>query len=102
MSAFRGAVRSVGSLSNANYEYRWTTGELRPLRDIWVEKLINQVSWMAARAINNRFRGLFGYKDDDEEGFPSPEDVYKKDVLVLKSAGLSMRKAEYGKLSTAL
>jgi DNA-3-methyladenine glycosylase II len=51
---------------------------------------------MAARAINNRFRGLFGYKEDDEEGFPSPADVVKKDVLVLKSAGLSMRKAEYG------
>ena len=58
--------------------------------------LIKQVSWMAARAINNRFRGLFGYREDDEEGFPSPADVYKKDVLVLKSAGLSMRKAEYG------
>lgn len=54
---------------------------------------------MAARAINNRFRGLFGYSEDDEEGFPSPADVYKKDVLVLKSAGLSMRKAEYGMLS---
>jgi DNA-3-methyladenine glycosylase II len=61
-------------------------------------ELTKQVSWMAARAINNRFRGLFGYKDDDEEGFPSPEDVYKEDVLVLKSAGLSMRKAEYGEL----
>jgi DNA-3-methyladenine glycosylase II len=60
--------------------------------------LIDQVSWMAARAINNRFRGLFGYKEDDEEGFPSPADVYQKDVLVLKSAGLSMRKAEYGEL----
>ena len=53
---------------------------------------------MAARAINNRFRGLFGYKEDDEEGFPSPADVYKEDVLVLKSAGLSMRKAEYGEV----
>jgi DNA-3-methyladenine glycosylase II len=63
--------------------------------------LINQVSWMAARAINNRFRGLFGYKEDDEEGFPSPADVVKKDVLVLKSAGLSMRKAEYGELKCA-
>lgn len=61
-------------------------------------RLINQVSWMAARAINNRFRGLFGYSADDEEGFPSPADVAQKDVLVLKSAGLSLRKAEYGAL----
>jgi DNA-3-methyladenine glycosylase II len=51
---------------------------------------------MAARAINNRFRGLFGYSAEDEEGFPSPADVAQKDVLVLKSAGLSLRKAEYG------
>ena len=62
----------------------------------WGDVLTKQVSWMAARAINNRFRGLFGYKDDDEEGFPTPAEVYQKDVLVLKSAGLSMRKAEYG------
>lgn len=53
---------------------------------------------MAARAINNRFRGLFGYTD--EEGFPSPEEVVKKDVMVLKSAGLSLRKAEYGAYRT--
>ena len=51
---------------------------------------------MAAKAINNRFRGLFGYTADDDEGFPSPADVVAKDVLVLKSAGLSLRKAEYG------
>jgi hypothetical protein len=60
------------------------------------KQLTKQVSWMAARAINNRFRGLFGYSADDEEGFPSPADVAQKDVLVLKSAGLSLRKAEYG------
>jgi len=69
---------------------------------LWKSKLTKQVSWMAARAINNRFRGLFGYKEDDEEGFPSPADVYKKDVLVLKSAGLSMRKAEYGEFRISL
>ena len=73
---------------------------LKPYRFILENTLIEQVSWLAARAINNRFRGLFGYKEDDEEGFPSPADVYKKDVLVLKSAGLSMRKAEYGEFRT--
>ena len=51
---------------------------------------------MAAKAINNRFRGLFGYSADDDDEFPSPADVVAKDVLVLKSAGLSLRKAEYG------
>ena len=53
---------------------------------------------MAARAINNRFRGLFGYTADDDDSFPSPMQVVSKDVLVLKSAGLSLRKAEYGGL----
>lgn len=50
--------------------------------DLGGDMLTKQVSWMAARAINNRFRGLFGYKDDDEEGFPTPAEVYQKDVLV--------------------
>lgn len=50
---------------------------------------------MAARAITKRFKELFGYEGDGE-GFPSPSEVSREDVLRLKGVGLSTRKAEYG------
>lgn len=48
---------------------------------------------MAARAINGRFRALWGY---EEGGFPTAAQVSKGKIEVLKGAGLSTRKAEYG------
>ena len=65
-----------------------------PFKTLVTSIIGQQVSWMAARAINKRFRALFGYKDED--GFPSPVEVAMGEVLVLKGAGLSTRKAEYG------
>lgn len=82
-----------------------------PFRTLVTSIIGQQVSWMAARAINARFRGLFGYGDgtvvksesgesgvnvEVDEGYPSPEEVAGREVLELKSVGLSLRKAEYG------
>lgn len=65
-----------------------------PFKTLVTSIIGQQVSWMAARAINKRFRALFGFQDED--GFPGPAEVAKGEVDVLKSAGLSTRKAEYG------
>jgi len=65
-----------------------------PFKTLVTSIIGQQVSWMAARAINKRFRELFGF--EDEEGYPSPMQVAGEDVMRLKSVGLSMRKAEYG------
>ncbi|KAJ9108215.1 hypothetical protein QFC19_002462 [Naganishia cerealis] len=79
-----------------------------PFRSLCTSIVGQQVSWLAARAINHRFRRLFDpslpekAEDKTSEGwgasrtsFPSPEDVLKLDIPQLKSAGLSTRKAEY-------
>ncbi|OCF41889.1 hypothetical protein I317_04299 [Kwoniella heveanensis CBS 569] len=68
-----------------------------PFRTLVTSIIGQQVSWLAARAINNRFRALFGFLNHDENkgGFPSATAVAKEDVLRLKSVGLSTRKAEY-------
>ncbi|EIW70463.1 hypothetical protein TREMEDRAFT_71310 [Tremella mesenterica DSM 1558] len=81
-----------------------------PFRTLVTSIIGQQVSWMAARAINGRFRALFGY--EDENGFPSPAQVAATEVQTLKGVGLSTRKAEYvislaehflsGQLSTEL
>ncbi len=49
-----------------------------------------QISWKAARAIRERFLALF----PDAE-FPAPRVLAKADILKLRQAGLSQRKAEY-------
>lgn len=67
---------------------------LDPFKTLVTSIIGQQVSSMAARAITNRFKGLFGY--DGEEGFPGPGEIASEDPLRLKSAGLSLRKAEYG------
>ncbi|KAK8864542.1 hypothetical protein IAR55_001792 [Kwoniella newhampshirensis] len=82
-----------------------------PFRTLVTSIIGQQVSWLAARAINNRFRALYGFTDE-KEGFPTPEMVEKSEVMVLKGVGLSTRKAEYvislahhftsGQLSTRL
>jgi DNA-3-methyladenine glycosylase II len=74
--------------------------EIDPFRTLVTSIIGQQVSWMAARAINNRFRALFGYGDGErygtEDGFPTPMMVSKAEVAELKGVGLSTRKAEYG------
>ncbi|WWC70143.1 uncharacterized protein I206_104090 [Kwoniella pini CBS 10737] len=66
-----------------------------PFRTLVTSIIGQQVSWLAARAINNRFRALYGFDPDGKDGFPSAEAVSKEDVVKLKSVGLSTRKAEY-------
>ena len=65
-----------------------------PFKTLVTSIIGQQVSWLAARAINKRFRALFAF--EDEEGFPGPADVAAGEVSVLKGAGLRTRKAEYG------
>jgi len=67
---------------------------INPFKTLVTSIIGQQVSWMAARAINNKFRKVFGFEDDD--GFPGPAEVSGKEVPELKGAGLSTRKAEYG------
>ncbi|WWC94349.1 hypothetical protein V866_001191 [Kwoniella sp. B9012] len=66
-----------------------------PFRTLVTSIIGQQVSWLAARAINNRFRALYGFDPESKEGFPSPHLVEKEDVAKLKTVGLSTRKAEY-------
>ncbi|WVQ73979.1 hypothetical protein IAR50_003560 [Cryptococcus sp. DSM 104548] len=82
-----------------------------PYKTLVTSIIGQQVSWMAARAINARFRALFGFTKENE-GFPTPEMVVGQDIPTLRSVGLSQRKAEYvqslaehfqtGRLSTDL
>ncbi|XAO21849.1 hypothetical protein I312_100605 [Cryptococcus bacillisporus CA1280] len=65
-----------------------------PFRTLVTSIIGQQVSWMAARAINTRFRALFGFTHE-REGFPSPQMVLSQDVASLRGVGLSGRKAEY-------
>lgn len=68
---------------------------VEPFRRLVTSIVGQQVSWMAAKAINGRFRAFYGFTDEDE-GFPAPEVVAKSEVMALKGVGLSTRKAEYG------
>ncbi|WVQ81715.1 hypothetical protein IAT38_003840 [Cryptococcus sp. DSM 104549] len=67
---------------------------LDPFRTLITSIIGQQVSWLAARAINGRFRALFGFSDENE-GFPTPEMVEKQDAASLRAVGLSGRKVEY-------
>ncbi|ORY75728.1 DNA glycosylase, partial [Protomyces lactucae-debilis] len=62
--------------------------------------LSQQVSGAAARSISRKFIALFEEAGPHHEAlqnhfFPTPSMILEKDLLTLKSAGLSMRKAEY-------
>ncbi|KAL1713810.1 DNA glycosylase [Schizophyllum commune] len=78
------------------YEYLET---VRPFRG-------QQISWLAARSINHRFRRLYDpslpekptqHSDsrDPDASFPTPAQVANTAIPTLRSAGLSQRKAEY-------
>ena len=55
-----------------------------------VESIVSQqLSVKAASTILKRFKALF------KNGFPSPEDIVKKDVEAFRSVGLSRQKAAY-------
>jgi DNA-3-methyladenine glycosylase II len=73
-----------------------------------------QVSGAAARSIKAKFVALFNEGTDDASlhAFPTPSQVCTKSIDVLRTAGLSQRKAEYvlglaekfhsGELSTSM
>ncbi|KAJ7462303.1 DNA glycosylase [Mycena galericulata] len=92
---------------------------LHPFRALATSILGQQISWIAARSIKHKFIRLYDpsipekwsdYSDSDPF-FPTPLQVAQTDILTLRSAGLSQRKAEYltdlaarfadGRLSTA-
>ncbi|KAF8513023.1 DNA glycosylase [Hysterangium stoloniferum] len=81
-----------------------------PFRTLVTSILGQQISWLAARSITHRFIRLYhpdlpekvapvGSSDPKvpDHLFPSASQVAETDVLTLKSAGLSTRKAEYVK-----
>ena len=54
-----------------------------------------QVSGAAAKAIKNKFIGLFNEGNEGTPVFPTPTQVAATDITRLRLAGLSQRKAEY-------
>ena len=67
--------------------------KIDPFRSLSTGIMGQQVSGAAAKSIKNKFVSLFN--EPGENKFPTPEVVAKTDLVRLKSAGLSMRKAEY-------
>lgn len=57
----------------------------------------DQVSGAAAKSIKNKFVALFNQEttDDTQMTFPTPSKVAETSLEVLRTAGLSHRKAEY-------
>ncbi|KAJ3532123.1 hypothetical protein NMY22_g7873 [Coprinellus aureogranulatus] len=80
--------------------------QVHPFRALTTSILGQQISWKAARSITHKFIRLYNPDIPEEltdesreqamEVFPSPHRVATSDVAVLRSAGLSARKAEYG------
>lgn len=79
--------------------------EIDPFRSLVSSIIGQQVSGAAAKSIKDKFVALFNTNTNnnkDEDGgtirtsfFPTPEDIIKKDITTLRTAGLSQRKAEY-------
>ena len=69
--------------------------EVDPFRSIASGIMGQQVSGAAAKAIKNKFMGLFQESEGSAPRFPTPEEVRKTDLPRLRQAGLSQRKAEY-------
>ncbi|BCS12571.1 3-methyladenine DNA glycosylase [Aspergillus luchuensis] len=80
--------------------------EIDPFRSLVSSIIGQQVSGAAAKSIRDKFVALFNTNTNDnkkdENGgtirtsfFPTPEDIIKKDITTLRTAGLSQRKAEY-------
>ncbi|KAF8609027.1 DNA glycosylase [Ceratobasidium sp. AG-I] len=76
-----------------------------PFQTLVVSILGQQISWLAARSIKHKFLRLFdpslpekvpvSGEDSLKYKFPSPGRLAGVDAAILKSAGLSTRKAEY-------
>ncbi|KAK7045590.1 hypothetical protein VNI00_007422 [Paramarasmius palmivorus] len=80
---------------------------VHPFRALTMSIIGQQISWQVARVINHKFIRLFdpsipeNYADHDSKSptsfFPTPHQVASTDMASLRAAGLSGRKAEYGK-----
>ncbi|KAL1664732.1 DNA glycosylase [Schizophyllum commune] len=79
---------------------------VHPFRRLTLHCRGQQISWLAARSINHRFRRLYDpslpekpsqHSDsrDPDASFPTPAQVANTAIPTLRSAGLSQRKAEY-------
>lgn len=80
--------------------------QVHPFRALVESILAQQISWLAAKSIIHRFTRLYDpslpekaadYSESKSPTsfFPSPYQVANTDIITLKSAGLSTRKAEY-------
>ncbi|KAL1751405.1 DNA glycosylase [Schizophyllum commune] len=79
---------------------------VHPFRWLTLLQRGQQISWLAARSINHRFRRLYdpslpekptqnSDSRDPDASFPTPAQVANTAIPTLRSAGLSQRKAEY-------
>lgn len=68
--------------------------KIDPFRSLASGIIGQQVSGAAAKSILNKFVGLFT-AEECVNGFPSPKAVILRELSVLRTAGLSQRKAEY-------
>lgn len=66
-----------------------------PFRSLSSGIMGQQVSGAAAKSIKNKFIALFNEEGSSEAKFPTPAQVAATDILRLRLAGLSQRKAEY-------
>ncbi|KAL4078520.1 DNA glycosylase [Scleroderma yunnanense] len=80
--------------------------QVHPFRCVFGRRHGQQISWLAARSINHKFIRLYdptlpekpadySHTKSPTSFFPSPHQVAHTDIVTLKSAGLSTRKAEY-------
>ncbi|KAG1777498.1 DNA glycosylase [Suillus placidus] len=80
--------------------------QVHPFRALVESILGQQISWLAARSIIHRFTRLYDPSLPEKAAdyaasksptsfFPTPYQVANTDIITLKSAGLSTRKAEY-------
>ncbi|KXN90617.1 DNA-3-methyladenine glycosylase 1 [Leucoagaricus sp. SymC.cos] len=75
--------------------------QFHPFRALSSSILGQQISWLAARSIIHKFKRLYDPTLPEKPGegstdsFPTPAQVAATDLSVLKTAGLSTRKAEY-------
>ncbi|KAF8326618.1 DNA glycosylase [Cantharellus anzutake] len=77
---------------------------VNPFRTLVVSILGQQISWLAARSITHKFLRLYdsslpekppAHGEKPHTFFPTPGEVATTDITILRSAGLSQRKAEY-------
>ncbi|KAJ3973476.1 DNA glycosylase [Lentinula raphanica] len=79
---------------------------VHPFRALVTSIIGQQISWIAARSVNHKFVRLFNpslpekvtdypERADATSYFPTPQQVANTDLAILRTAGLSARKAEY-------